>query len=65
MSRYNRVGGSWGTRRLEMGVLGQQAPGIYVDVVSGEVLFSEVRSKEGDFHLAHVFPDGSAPIGLR
>lgn len=73
--------------------------GIYVDVVSGEVLFSskdkfdsgcgwpsftkpikneqvieqedhthgmqrtEVRSKEGDSHLGHVFPDGPADKG--
>lgn len=76
-------------------------PGIYVDVVSGEALFSsldkfdsgsgwpsftqpidgtyvtekadkthgmvrtEVRSKEGDSHLGHVFPDGPGVNGLR
>lgn len=75
--------------------------GIYVDIVSGEPLFSsldkydsgsgwpsftrplepgnilkktdntygmvrtEIRSKQGDSHLGHVFPDGPAPAGMR
>lgn len=76
-------------------------PGLYIDVVTGEPLFSsfdkfdsgsgwpsftrpveddrvvehrdfshgmvrtEVRSRNGDSHLGHVFPDGPAPTGLR
>lgn len=78
-----------------------EKPGIYVDIVSGEPLFSsldkydsgtgwpsftrpmvagnivehedrrlfsvrtEVRSRQGNSHLGHVFPDGPAPTGLR
>ncbi|WJE28314.1 peptide-methionine (R)-S-oxide reductase MsrB [Bacillus cereus] len=33
--------------------------------VSHNMTRTEVRSKEGDSHLGHVFPDGPGPSGLR
>jgi peptide-methionine (R)-S-oxide reductase len=89
-----------GTERPGTGEhLHNKAPGIYVDIVSGEPLFAssdkydsgcgwpsftkpidparvtehhdtthgmirtEVRSRDGDSHLGHVFPDGPADRG--
>jgi peptide-methionine (R)-S-oxide reductase len=95
-----RVTQQSGTERAGTGeYLGNQEPGIYVDIVSGEPLFAssdkfesgcgwpsftkpiepahvrelsdashgmvrtEVRSKHGDSHLGHVFPDGPVDRG--
>ncbi|MEJ6388700.1 peptide-methionine (R)-S-oxide reductase MsrB [Gymnodinialimonas ulvae] len=93
-----RVTQQSGTERPGTGeYLDNKAPGIYVDIVSGEPLFAsgdkfesgcgwpsftkpidnvtehrdttagmirtEVRSKHGDSHLGHVFPDGPRDRG--
>ncbi|SDO01990.1 peptide-methionine (R)-S-oxide reductase [Lutimaribacter pacificus] len=95
-----RVTQESGTERPGTGkYLGNKAPGIYVDIVSGEPLFAssakyesgcgwpsfvkpietdniveltdsshgmvrtEVRSRHGDSHLGHVFPDGPPDRG--
>lgn len=95
-----RVTQQSGTERPGTGeYLDNRAPGVYVDIVSGEPLFAssdkfhsdcgwpsftkpiepahvnevhdashgmtriEVRSKHGDSHLGHVFPDGPSDRG--